>query len=252
MDKVDYDAHQHKVYVDGRRMEPAGLRAWMDAFARHLPKTRPLTWLDAGSGTGRISPALADAFGGPVHGVEPSDGMRGRALAHSAHPRVTYVAGSAESLPLPDASVDAAVLFFVWHHVSDRPKAVRELLRVVKPGGLLFVNANLADAMPDIWWFRVVPEWDSTHVAQFRTGEQVRSDFTGAGWDLVSQEEVTWMRSASLAEDHRKLTMRGMSTFDLLSPELVEEGFARIAKALPTMDQGPQFETNALFAFRRP
>src|ERR1700704_55425 len=71
MEKVDYDARQHAVYAAGRQMSPDALQTWMEAFARHLPETRPLVWLDLGSGTGRTTPSLASAFGGPAHGVEP-------------------------------------------------------------------------------------------------------------------------------------------------------------------------------------
>ena len=114
----------------------------MGAFARHLPETRPLAWLDLGSGTGRMTPSLAAVFGGPVYGVEPAAKMRAQALAQAGHPAVTYVDGSAEHVPFPAASCDAALLFFVWHHVADRDGAARELRRVVKPGGKLFVQAN--------------------------------------------------------------------------------------------------------------
>src|SRR6266498_1483142 len=154
MEKVDYDARLHAVYPAGRQMSPDALQTWMEAFARHLPGTRPLVWLDLGSGTGRMTPSLASAFGGPAH-------------------------------------------------VVDREGAARELRRVVKPGGKLFVQANFSDRMPDVWWFRVVPEWRKVDTAQFRSEEAVESDFVGAGWTLVSRDEVTWLRSASLAEDSR-------------------------------------------------
>src|SRR4051794_25029060 len=169
MEKVDYDVRLHAPYAAGRKMSPDALRTWMDAFARHLPPTRPLAWLDLGSGTGRMTPSLASVFGGPAHGVEPSDKMRAHALADASHPGVTYTAGSGEHIPLPGASCDAALLFFVWHHVVDREAAARELRRVVKPGGRLFVQANYAARMSDIWWFRVVPEWQRFDPGQFRS-----------------------------------------------------------------------------------
>src|SRR5512132_4690789 len=90
MEKVDYDARLHAVYAAGRQMSPDALQTWMDAFARHLPAARPLVWLDLGSGAGRMTPSLASAFGGPAHGVEPSDKMRAQALAHAGQPAVTY------------------------------------------------------------------------------------------------------------------------------------------------------------------
>jgi len=183
---VNYDARLHTVYAAGRQMSPDALRTWMTAFAGHLPAARPLTWLDLGSGTGRMTPSLADAFGGPVHGVEPSDGMRAQA---AAHPFVTYAAGSAEEIPLPDASCDAALLFFVWHHVVDHSSAARELHRVVKPGGRLFVQANLADRMPDVWWFRVVPEWRRVDTTQFRP--PISTDTERYKSRLTKNESVT-------------------------------------------------------------
>jgi SAM-dependent methyltransferase len=233
-------------------MSPDARRTWVAAFARRLPRTRPLTWLDLGSGTGRMTPALASAFGGPVHGVEPSDKMRARALAHAGHPAVTYAAGAAEHIPLPDASVDAALLFFVWHHVVDRAAAARELRRVVKPGGTLFVQANFADRMPDVWWFRVVPEWREVDRAQFRSEQEVTSDFVDAGWTLVSRDEVTWPRSASLAEDFERLKLRAVSAFAHMSDEVVEAGFASIEAALPSLDDGPQYESSQLLVFSAP
>jgi ubiquinone/menaquinone biosynthesis C-methylase UbiE len=108
MTKVDYNEHQHAVYAVGRQMSPAALQTWMEAFARHLPETRPLAWLDVGSGTGRMTPSLASTFGGPTCGVEPADKRRAQAVVQALHPAVTYAAGSAEHIPLPDASCDAA------------------------------------------------------------------------------------------------------------------------------------------------
>src|SRR6185312_9905195 len=128
-----------------------------------------------------------------------------------------YAAGSAEHIPLPDSVCDAALLFFVWHHVSDRDRAAHELHRVVKPGGTLFVQANFSDRMPDVWWFRVMPEWREADAAQFRSEADVTRDFTTAGWTFVSRDEVTWLRSASLAEDYERLKLRAVSAFERMS-----------------------------------
>jgi ubiquinone/menaquinone biosynthesis C-methylase UbiE len=198
-----------------------------------------------------MTPALASAFGGPVDGVEPSERMRAQAVSHAGHPAVTYAAGSGEQIPLADGSCDAALVFFVWHHVGDRERAAEELLRVVKPGGRLFVVTNFSDRMPDVWWFRVMPEWREVDRAHFRTEAEVRGDFTGAGWTVAAHERVTWPRSASLAEDYERLKLRSVSVFEHLSDEVAETGFARIEAALPSLDPGPQFETSELLVFRR-
>src|SRR5437660_5249814 len=103
LEPVDYDKHQSKVYAQGRALAPGVLAGWMSAFARHASLGRPLPVLDLGSGTGRFTPGLAETFGGPVYGVEPSHGMRQAALASAPHPAVTYLEGSADAIPLPDA-----------------------------------------------------------------------------------------------------------------------------------------------------
>lgn len=251
MEKVEYDSRLHAVYVAGRQMSSGALQTWMDAFARHLPDNRPLVWLDLGSGTGRMTPSLADAFGGSAHGVEPSDKMRAQAIAQAGDSAVTYAAGSAEQIPLPDASCDAALLFYVWHHVVDREAAVQELRRVVKPGGRLFVQANFSDRMPDVWWYRVVPKWGMVDQAQFRSEEEVRGDFAEAGWTFVSRDDVTWLRSETLAEDYERLKLRSVSLFEHLSEEDVESGFTTIDAAMSSLDEEPQYETSKLLVFQR-
>ncbi len=70
--KVNYDDRQFAVYARGRAMSPAMRDRWMTVFASHVPPRRPLAVLDLGCGIGRFTPALADTFGGPVYGVEPS------------------------------------------------------------------------------------------------------------------------------------------------------------------------------------
>ena len=79
----------------------------------------------------------------------------------------------------------------------------------------------------------------------------MKRDFAGAGWTLVSHEEVTWLRSANLAEDFERLKLRPVSVFEHMSEEAVEGGFARIESALPSLGDGPQYETSALLVFQR-
>jgi hypothetical protein len=95
------------------------------------------------------------------------------------------------------------------------------------------VQANFSDRMPDVWWFRVVPEWRKVDQAQFRSEREVIGDFIDAGWTLVAHDEVNWRRSASLAEDFHRLELRAVSAFEHMSEDLVEAGFARIEAALP-------------------
>ncbi|MBP2327845.1 hypothetical protein JOF56_008230 [Kibdelosporangium banguiense] len=67
----------------------------------------------------------------------------------------------------------------------------------------------------------------------------MRSDFAGAGWTLVSRDEVTWLRSANLAEDFEKLKLRAVSAFEHMTEEVIQAGFAKIEAALPHSAMGP-------------
>lgn len=92
--------------------------------------------LDVGSGTGSLSFAVRDATKtSRVTGVDLSREYVAGASAKNTDPRVRFEVGSAEDLPLPDASFDKALSMLVLNFVPDRARAVREMSRVTKPGG---------------------------------------------------------------------------------------------------------------------
>src|SRR5690606_36193622 len=94
---------------------------------------------DLGCGTGQVSDVLAP-FVREVIAVDDSDAMLAAARERlERHPNVTVRGGALESLPLESLSMDAVVLFLVLHHVSDPFAAMREVVRVLKPGGRMLV-----------------------------------------------------------------------------------------------------------------
>jgi SAM-dependent methyltransferase len=103
---------------------------------------------DVGAGTGKLTRALL-AAGLDVVAVEPLDGMRERFVAEL--PEVEALAGTAEALPLADASVDGVVSGDAFHWF-DLDRAPAELARVVRPGGVLAIFGNMpAGAPPEGW-----------------------------------------------------------------------------------------------------
>jgi SAM-dependent methyltransferase len=104
--------------------------------------------LDVGAGTGRLSVPLTQA-GYDVVAVEPLDGMRAILAAGIGAQRA--LAGRAEALPLPDASVDGAVCSDAWHWF-DGARAADELHRVVRPGrGVVLCILQLDDHERPPW-----------------------------------------------------------------------------------------------------
>jgi len=249
---VDYDRVQHDAYAKARALRPDAIQDYMDVFARHLPGRRPLTVIDLGSGTGRFTPALAETFGGPAFGVEPAAAMRRAAQTGSAHPRVTYLAGEAARIPLPDAIADLVLMFLSFHHVPDQAAATREIARVVKPGGRVILRSTFKERIPDHWWRGFFPRSHAIEEAMFPSAAEARALFEGAGFVTVETvfREVPFERD--LGEAVEKLRLRAVSTFEHMTDEELDEGFARIDAALAagTIEEKPTF--GDFIVFERP
>ncbi len=95
-------------------------------------------WLDLGCGTGALTQTiLARSSPRSVVGIDASAGFVAHARATTADERARFEVGDAQKLPLADASVDVAASALVLNFVPDRVAALRELQRVVRPGGFL-------------------------------------------------------------------------------------------------------------------
>jgi ubiquinone/menaquinone biosynthesis C-methylase UbiE len=232
MRTVDYDKELYQDYARGRALSQQQMQAWIGAFAAQLPDRRPLTGLDVGSGTGRFTPALAQAFG-PVTGVEPSVRMREIAQAQPVPEGVRCLAGSAEDIPVPSASADYALMFLSWHHVQDKPRAVRELARVLRPGGRLLLRSNFSDHIPPSgWWLEYFPRGYEVDAAMFQPLHEVIATFTSAGWRVASFGRVVEPSSGTRGATLERLRLRALSTFAHLTPDELETGFRRLEDAV--------------------
>jgi SAM-dependent methyltransferase len=107
-----------------------GRTGWPPAVADGVTAGRVL---DLAAGTGKLTRVLVERFPDVVC-VEPLPAMR--AVGRREVPGADWRAGTAEALPLADASVDAAFCADAFHWF-DPARAVAELARVVRPGGTL-------------------------------------------------------------------------------------------------------------------
>jgi SAM-dependent methyltransferase len=133
------------VYERGRPGYPGAALDWL------LPAGRPRV-VDLGAGTGKLTRQL-HARGLAVTAVDPSDGML--AQLRAAVPGVPALRGSAEDIPLPDASADVVLVAQAWHWV-DAERAVPEVARVLSPGGRLGLIWNQRDER--VAWIRRLGE----------------------------------------------------------------------------------------------
>lgn len=101
----------------------------------------PQRILDLGAGTGLLTRDLIGRAP-EVLAVEPDEGMR--TVLATTVPEAEALAGSAERIPVPDASIDAVLVGQAFHWFA-RPAADRELARVLRPGGVVGLVWNFAD-----------------------------------------------------------------------------------------------------------
>jgi SAM-dependent methyltransferase len=94
--------------------------------------------LDIGSGTGALAFAVAKASpSARVTGVDPSSAYVRYAQARAPNDRVRFLVGDAQQLQLPDAAFDRTLSLLVMNFIPDPAKAVREMVRVTRPGGIV-------------------------------------------------------------------------------------------------------------------
>jgi demethylmenaquinone methyltransferase/2-methoxy-6-polyprenyl-1,4-benzoquinol methylase len=115
-------------------------RGWRKRTVRALALGAKPRVLDLATGTGDLAIDIARRHpDAQVIGLDPSREMLAVAEQKIAKrqlaSRVTLVHGDAQSLPYGDAELDATTIAFGIRNVPDRPKALREMARVVKPGG---------------------------------------------------------------------------------------------------------------------
>ena len=113
----------------------------LNLLDRSLPKNARLDILDAGCGGGATMEALSRY--GRVRGME----LSAEAVDFNRSRGRDVVEGAIEKIPFPDASFDLALALDVLEHVSDDLLALRDLHRVLRPGGSLLVTVPALQAL---------------------------------------------------------------------------------------------------------
>jgi demethylmenaquinone methyltransferase / 2-methoxy-6-polyprenyl-1,4-benzoquinol methylase len=113
---------------------------WRRALVRAIDPQPGERVLDVATGTGMVAEALARRVACEVTGLDQSEAMLAEARARlsrdpSLAARVSLVHGEAEQLPFAEGEFDALTFTYLLRYVDDRLATMRELARVVKPGG---------------------------------------------------------------------------------------------------------------------
>lgn len=152
----------------------AGLhRAWKDALVskvRPPQGARPFLLLDLAGGTGDVAFRVVRAGGEGTRAIvadinaEMLQVGRERAAKAGLDHKVEFTEANAEALPFPDAHFDAVTIAFGIRNVPRIPVALKEMRRVLKPGGHALVlefsrvDVPMLDKLYELYSFKVIPE----------------------------------------------------------------------------------------------
>ncbi len=243
MPRITYNEAEVAAFEAARRVPREGLADWRDAVARHLKPRPGMRLLDLGSGVGMWARDFADWYGIDVVAVEPSEAMRARAW----WPDV--LAGDAEAIPLPDASVDAAWISTVIHQLPDLRAAAVELRRVLHSGAPVLIRSVFRGRHDGITLFRFFTEAVRVLDA-YPSVAEVRAAFGEAGFDFVSLEAVRQVTADSLSTAVDRLRREAHTPLMLITDEEYERGLSRMRAAANTQP-GPVTDTLDLLVLRR-
>ncbi|WFE41117.1 methyltransferase domain-containing protein [Micromonospora sp. WMMD998] len=167
-----------------------------DEVLRRLPTRAGDKVLDVGCGIGKPALRLAGSREVSVTGISISDEQigiaTGAAQAQGVTNRVGFALADMTSIPYPDGSFDAAMALECLHHVAERDRALRQIRRVLRPGGS-FVLADYALRHEPAEADRpVVDEFRSAcYLATLTTIDDYVRSVTGAGFTVTESVDVS-------------------------------------------------------------
>ncbi len=156
---------------------------WRHVLTRKVLQCAPREVVDLATGSGDVAFKLRDRLGSnvPVTGLDFCEPMLEEARAKKSkkpsYADLDFSFGDCMQLPLPDASVDAVTISFGVRNFEDRQRGLQEILRVLRPGGRLFVLEFSQPAR----WFRPIYyfylKYILPRVAALATGDKSAYDY---------------------------------------------------------------------------
>jgi demethylmenaquinone methyltransferase / 2-methoxy-6-polyprenyl-1,4-benzoquinol methylase len=133
-------------------------RLWKRRLVREVSPEPQQVIVDLAGGTGDIAQQMA-AKGCRVLVIDPSEGMMAEGAARNLS-NVEFRVGAGEAIPLEDASVDRLTISFGIRNTTDMAQTLREIHRVLKPGGRFYCLEFSRPA----WWLKPFYDFHSFYI----------------------------------------------------------------------------------------
>ncbi len=177
------------------------------AVAMDLPTAASV--LDIGCGSGTTAILLATEFDFDVTGVDTNVSNIERAARRAGDLAISFLATDVHTLPFEDSAFDGIVSECVFSLLIDKPAALAEMRRVLKPGGRIgLTDMAVFGRLPDSLAELVAP-W--TCLTDAMDEASYRALFSAAGFQVTESADESAGLTALLAKLKRKLLMVGAS-----------------------------------------
>lgn len=228
MTKINYD-HVSKIY-DKVRM---GDQLVVSNIVKMIEVHTELCILDIGCGTGNNSILINDVTEGKVYGIDQSKGMLEKAKEKSS--RINWTIGNAVTLEnFQEKMFDVAFMVDVIHHIDDIDTMFKNIYKVLKKGGRIFVFTDSHDHIENNRLVsKYFPETIEKELQRYQSTDEITSSLRKNKFSNVRYDDICYPEQEDAGEKLVELAKnKGYSMFHLISGEAIDKGIEKLSNDL--------------------
>lgn len=220
----------HLRYEKSRRLPEKTMTLWLESISRYVPRGSARIIVDLGCGTGRFAKGLSHHFSAKVYGIDPSWKMLTMAKQAIVSPKIMFIQGLAEDMPLASRVADLIFLSMVYHHIRDKVKAAREFRRVLKAEGFLCIRTSTTDSLDSYPYLQFFPKARQINMANLPSRIDITNFLQDNGFEIEGHTIVRQITAENHREYFEKIRLRGLSDLAAITDKEFYEGLTRFRK----------------------